>query len=48
VDLLPIVHKSDSTMKILTKKIDENEARTLKVERILEQRLKGKSEKNPL
>lgn len=48
VDLLPIVHKSDSTIKMLTKKIDENEARTIKVERILEQRLKGKSEKNPL
>jgi len=35
-------------MKGLTKKTDENETRMVRVERILEQRLKEKNEKNPL
>jgi len=45
---LPVVNKCDTTMKGLTKKTDENETRMVRVERILEQRLKEKNEKNPL
>lgn len=35
-------------MKALSKKSDENETRMVRVERILEQRLREKNEKNPL
>ncbi|KAL4506767.1 hypothetical protein ABPG72_001188 [Tetrahymena utriculariae] len=47
-EYLPVIQKYDTTLKNVTKKFDEFENRQVKVERIVEQRLKEKVDKSPL